>query len=377
MLSLELKLNRSQVSDELLARYADEETVDDSRFEDESQLKPEMVPGNISLPASSEIAETGIVSGQLLNISSTVLYILVGFISFFGIVFNAINIIIFFKQGFKDTVNISLLVLAVSDMLSSLALLWLSVCYNPWYAKADLPFDLQSVAYLTGGWPHLCLARISGWITAFVTFERCLCIALPLKVKAIITPRRTIYALVGIYFSMVATVAPVFYSIRLEPKYLPMINETKIVMVYVANGIVIENVFTSVNIFSQFASFSAVIVCTAILVQNLLRNSKWRQSTSSCVKQESVSNRDKKVINMIIFISCIFIICYLPSIVNLIVMIAYPAYDIGGRYHNLCVLIWAFLKPLEGVNSSVNIFVYFSMSSKYREILDRMLKRND
>ncbi|XP_005098166.2 tachykinin-like peptides receptor 86C [Aplysia californica] len=336
-----------------------------------------MATANKSHSQLSESTQTGLVDVHLLNIFIIIFYVVVlGIVSSFGMIFNTINVIVFFKQGFKDTVNITLFGLAVSDILASLTLLWMSICFSPWFMNADLSINQQGFTYITAGWLHLCFARISSWITAWVTFERCLCIALPLKVKTIITPTTTNVVLVGIYLTMIVSVAPVYYSISLGPKFFPERNATKIGLIYTENGLYTENICLSVNAFSQIAAFLAVLVCTLILVQNLLVKSKWRQSTSSYAKQESVTNRDKKVVKMILLISVIFIVCLLPGTLNIIAQFSIDEYTMVGRYQNLYLLTWTVFNSMEAVNSTVNIFVYYNMSSKYKEILREMFNRN-
>ncbi|XP_005098168.1 uncharacterized protein LOC101862412 [Aplysia californica] len=336
-----------------------------------------MATANKSHSQPSESTQAGLVDADLLNIFIFIFYVVVlGIVSFFGMIFNTINIIVFFKQGFKDTVNITLFGLAVSDVLSSLTLLWMSISYNPLFMNADLPIDQQGFTYITAGWLRLCFARISSWITAWVTFERCLCIALPLKVKTIITPTTTNVVLVGIYLTMIVSVVPVYYSISLGPRFFPGRNATKIGLIYTEDGLNTKDVCLSINTLSQIAAFIAVLVCTVILVQNLLVKSKWRQSTSSSAKQESVTNRDKKVVKMILLCAVIFIVCLLPGTLNIIAQFSINEYNMVGRYHNLYLLTWTVLNSMEAVNSTVNIFVYYNMSSKYKEILREMFNRN-
>ncbi|KAK0056412.1 allatostatin-A receptor, partial [Biomphalaria pfeifferi] len=71
--------------------------------------------------------------------------------------------------------------LAVSDVGMLGTLVWLNLCFNPLFHNLDLPFDSVEIQYLTAGWPHVVFTQITSWITAFITLERCLCIALPLK----------------------------------------------------------------------------------------------------------------------------------------------------------------------------------------------------
>ncbi|CAL1541154.1 unnamed protein product, partial [Lymnaea stagnalis] len=303
-----------------------------------------------------------------------------GAISVMGTVANVINMTVFIKQGFSDSVNISLLGLAVADLGSLVTLIWMSVCFSPWFRHSDIPFDAKDIQYLTAGWPHVCFARITSWITAFISLERCVCIALPLKVKQIITPRRTLYLVTSIFVVMFACVTPVFCVIGIGEKYFEDRNVTVLGLVYTPNGPDIENVVFSITVFSQLSAFILVIICTIILVHNLILKSKWRQSATKEVEggsKSAVSARDKKVVVMVTLISSIFIACFLPSAINLICMIRYsPDYSVVGREQNTFLGSWAIMNTLEATNSTVNIVVYYHMSSKFRVVLLGLFRRD-
>ncbi|XP_012946438.1 neuromedin-U receptor 2-like [Aplysia californica] len=335
-----------------------------------------MASGNETYGTSFGPRPSRMVNDLVLTIFVIGFYVIIlGAICLSGIVANVINLIVFIRQGFKDTVNIFLFSLAISDIGLLIASLWLSIGFNPYFENACLPFDAKEVAYLTAGWPGICFSRISGWITAFIMLERCLCIAVPLKVKTMITVKRTVIALVSIYVAMIGALLPVFYAIRLEPRYSPLKNETKIRIVYIANGFAIESAVFLINAFSQLISFIMVIICSIILVQNLISKSKWRKSTSSSGDHDSFSNRDKKVVKLVLFIAIIFIVCLSPSVINFIAQSFEPEYTASGKYGDMFLLIWSFSSCLKATNSAVNIIVYYNMSSKYKQTLDKMLLR--
>ncbi|BFZ10013.1 hypothetical protein BsWGS_13052 [Bradybaena similaris] len=299
-----------------------------------------------------------------------------GGISIVGSIANVINIIVFFKQGLSDSVNISLLGLATSDLGALLTLLWMSVCFNPLFRYSEIDFDSSEVQYLTAGWPHVCFARITSWVTAFVTFERCVCIAVPLKVATIITPKRTCVTVLSIYIFMFANAVPVFSSLRFVSSFRWEYNRSVYGLFYGDNVLEIENRSFAVTVFAQLSSFIIVIVCTVVLIQHLLAKSQWRLRATLSVKsaaQSSTSSRDKRVIKMVTFISCIFICCFLPSTVNLVLMVHLsPDYSVVGRYQNSFEVSWSILNTIEAANSSVNILVYYNMSSKFRAGLNQL-----
>ncbi|XP_005092843.1 neuropeptides capa receptor-like [Aplysia californica] len=310
-----------------------------------------------------------------------------GSISFLGTIANIINIVVFCKQGFSDSVNISFLALAISDVGSLVTLVWQGVCFNPYFHKADIPFESRDVQYLTAGWPHVCFARITSWITAFITFERCLCISVPLKVKLIITSKRTLYINAGIFLTMFASVSPVYYAINIGPKFFPGRNETLLGLVYKPDGADIENVSFSINVFAQLSSVLFVIICTCVLIHNLVLKSKWRKSTQSSAAtarsaasgsgESGMSSKEKRVVKLVTLISCIFIACFLPSAVNLILMISSDDYSIVGKYRNMFQVSWSMLNTLEATNCSVNICVYYTMSSKYRAVFTSLFAKKN
>ncbi|KAH9499691.1 hypothetical protein Btru_074449 [Bulinus truncatus] len=77
-----------------------------------------------------------------------------GVIGSLGCLANIMNIIVFIKQGFKDSVTISLLFLSVVDFLSLLTLVWESICMNPLLFNSDSPFVVSDVHFITSAVPH-------------------------------------------------------------------------------------------------------------------------------------------------------------------------------------------------------------------------------
>ena len=56
-------------------------------------------------------------------------------------------------QGFKDSVNISLFGLAIADFGALITLVWMAVCFTPWFRFSDIPFESTDVQYPTAGRP--------------------------------------------------------------------------------------------------------------------------------------------------------------------------------------------------------------------------------
>lgn len=179
----------------------------------------------------------------------------------------------------------------------------------------------------------------------------------------------------SIFLLQFSVVSVVFYSVRLGPVFYPRRNSTLVGLVYIDNGVFMENLAFSIDIGIQVFSFVVVSACTMILVQSLLRNRKWRNTVTMAAESgnaEGKNVREKRVVVMVTAISGIFIACYTPSVVNLVLMLCFPEYSIVGAFTNTFKLMWSLFLNLEAINSSVTIFIYFNMSSKFRLVLSTM-----
>ncbi|XP_005106038.1 uncharacterized protein LOC101861532 [Aplysia californica] len=105
--------------------------------------------------------------------------------------------------------------LSISDLCSLVTMLWQTICSNPLFYMSEFLFDAADVMFFTGSVPRVLFSKVTSFITAFFAFERCLCIALPLKVRVIITPLKTKFIIVSIYALMILIPTPYYVGFRL------------------------------------------------------------------------------------------------------------------------------------------------------------------
>nr|NP_001191513.1 chemosensory receptor A [Aplysia californica]ACL13286.1 chemosensory receptor A [Aplysia californica] len=315
----------------------------------------------------SSLSSTDILSDEVTNS-----VVICGLLSLLGVLTNVINIVVFAKQGFQDSMNISLMGLAVSDLSSLVTMIWLSIlCYKPLFYLSELPFDPRDIMYLTGSTTHSVFVKIATLITAFITFERCLCIAVPLKVKTIITPGRTKTIIISIYLAISLLMIPFFLGNRLEWVFDFRTNATVLKATYKAKREILEAItFLAQGAFATTFSFVFVICCTIVLVVKLNSKTKWRKATAAKSDRatDGVGVKDQKVVKMVTFIAVIFIVCSVPPTLVFLYMVFDTDFRIDGVYRNLFLVVWSTTFLTETINSSVNIFVYLKMSSKYRAV---------
>ncbi|CAL1545314.1 unnamed protein product [Lymnaea stagnalis] len=297
-------------------------------------------------------------------------------LSLIGLCGNIINIIVFMTQGFNDTVNISLLALAVSDMGVLLNNLIIAIFNNPILLSANISIEPREFQSSVAGLPIASFSKITSWITAYITFERCLCVVVPLRVKRLVTPKLVVFIMVSIYVMMFATLIPEYMTFYLDWKYFPDRNKTLIGMVPRRYSDAVIGITFTIHTFSQFLSFSLIILFTVILIAELQQKSKWRSKSISGAVQamKIMDKKESKTIKMITAIAVIHILCYFPAIIDLLIAVTVPEFYIVGLYKNSFLIAFSLPNLFECLYSSLSIFLYYRMSTKYRQICNDIFK---
>jgi hypothetical protein len=193
------------------------------------------------------------------------------------------------------------------------------------------------------------------------------------QVKTIITHKRVTVTIVSIFVILIASVAPVYYCNKLALTFSIYRNKTVVGLIFTDDREEVEAINFSVNnVFVQLTAFLALTILTFVLVFKLKQTTKWRKLTTVNSQTENFSTRDQKVTKMIVTISSFFIICFTPVCLITLCIILQPEFSLKGKCRNLFVTLASFGLVLESINSSMNIFIYFHMSSKFRNVLQEM-----
>lgn len=308
-----------------------------------------------------------------------------------GAAANIINMAVFFKQGLGDSATICLFALALADFLAVSTLLVHDVCFVPVLRYSDTPYETTHIEYLIASWPHIACSRLIAWLTAFISFERCICISMPLKVKSILTPKRTTIIVTLLFFVMATSVTPAYLTTSFGWRFFPNRNKTLIGLVFISENYrnYIEKISFAVSgTFFSITTFLSVGVFSSLLVVNLHQKTKWRSvASSSHLLNAKLSNnkphnghtfqkRDEKIAKMIFLISVIFIICFLPSFIMFAVIIFDPRFIVDtGKYRNITGILFSCSCVTEPLHSNIGSVIYYHMSSKYRNTLKQLFMR--
>ena len=300
-----------------------------------------------------------------------------------GVVTNAINIAVFVKLGFNETSNISLLALALCDLLSTIMTIWGTLCVTPGFSDAELPFLPAEISPLTGSGLSNLVFRCAAWVTAFISFERCLCILIPLKVKKWVTPKTTTVVMVVIFITTIGPYIGAHWRWKFVWKFLPGRNATVLGVAVVDTPFLIlkekiENIV--LGLIQPIVAFVTVLVCTVFLVVYLRRSSQWRKSMASAggkTAGEDSSRKEEKVVRLVTSIATIFILCYNPNTLMFLNMAIFPSFSVFGQHKNTFLTVYTLSIMANSVSASVNIFIYYKMGTRYRNALRLMFHLKD
>ena len=187
--------------------------------------------------------------------------------------------------------------------------------------------------------------------------------------------RRTVAGtlLVMILYEL-ATTLPHFLSMALTRVKSPLTNKTILAFDFI-------NYNERVGILSTLLSFSIptsisfliVIVGTILLVVKLQQSSNFRRSIAGNSWETAISARDRTLSRSIIGICVMYIVCLSPNVVIFLVSTAFPPFHIRDPvYGNVAYLSINFGILVQGINASMNMFVYLHMMSPYRKTFKKL-----
>lgn len=195
-----------------------------------------------------------------------------------------------------------------------------------------------------------------------------------LQVKSIFTSKRVAIIIACLYTVLLLSAAPVYFVNKLGMVYFPSKNKSILALLGTANRKQVEKAsFAFNNVIVPLSAFAVITFCTIILVLKLRSQSKWRQKSTAGPQSKHFSNRDKKVVKMVVVISTLFIVCFVPVCIIFIPMAAIPEFSVDGIYRNENTVFVGVGLIMESANSAGNIFIYYFMSSKFKEIFQNLL----
>ncbi|XP_005096771.1 uncharacterized protein LOC101854789 [Aplysia californica] len=317
-------------------------------------------------------------------VTDLVLKVVVQFVlGVFCIVANIVNMIVFIKIGLDDSITVAFFALSISDLMFVgiyLVVSILSMLYN--VVKLRQYVHFPSIAFQLV-WYSDAFFDASMLITVFLSVQKCACVAIPLLFKNVFTRSRSAVVVVVIYVGTFTWYMPLLSQQGMGERFDPRKNTTTLMYKAPPHFPLMLQLYNSVSrSVLPGVSLSLIIISVIVLTIKLKQASRFRQasashnnkdnnknSDSSSTKQNPSSSKELQVIKAVTYISAIFVVCYIPNIIVSCCQIVFPELSDKGRYRNIRTLVDEIHSVMTTVNSSVNIFIYFTFNTRYREKL--------
>ncbi|KAI8739257.1 neuropeptide receptor 15 [Biomphalaria glabrata] len=309
-----------------------------------------------------------------------------------GIVTNILVVIVFSKQGFKDSVSVSMTIIACWDFFK---------CVAGVLQRLPGPMSLASAA-LAKSWSNISAIEfnyflsfstyVASVLAAYVSVERCLCVSMPFKVKELITPKVALFFGLLISAVVFGCFMVMFFVYDIVWIFSDHFNAT--IAVYV------NNVFFSRNpgpLFQYYnlsgivwptSSLGIIAGSTAIIAYHLRKSSQFRLKSASagqtwdsnieCSKetkvkfskstgqQNQMSTRDRQVVKMLLVVMCVNLVMLTPRIVHYTVKYFIYEFYFLRTYHNIFICMTYFLAAFDLIDAAIPLFIFYPMSTSFR-----------
>ncbi|KAL8583377.1 hypothetical protein ACOMHN_035359 [Nucella lapillus] len=286
-----------------------------------------------------------------------------------GLPANILNMVIFFRQGLRDKMNLCLFTLAFVDFMYLLCM-FISTLYCPAAFLADSFWEqilkwyprTYIINFMYAFWYS------SGMLTAIIATERCICVAMPMKSATIFSTKSMACMIFGaiIIINLLCLTYALQHVIIWESdgagKAVVVVGDTAF---YRQHKLVFLIVRSTILPSISFLTYFVVLFVTLVTVRKLKTALDWRQKTSSNV----IDKRQIALVKTLIAISCVYITCNAPKLSLAIVRFLVDEFSTSGKYRNLFFVTHRAGHALLMVNSSVNVFIYYKQSSRYRKEL--------
>ena len=237
----------------------------------------------------------------------------------------------------------------------------------------------DGISVLSSSGPTMSFLTTSACTTMIIAVERCLCVLFPLKAQTLMSTRTMVVLLLTItlLLQLGFTIFLFKWAVRKIVNSHTGQATWMLVPAQAFNQDLISVVFQYVfNLFLMFiinmVTVSVVVVCTVATVVKLKLALMWRLTTSTSGSSET-QTQQTALSKMLVVVCCIYVICSTPSCIMALARRIEPEYSVNGRYANFLILSHdAFYQLFSATNSSVNFFVFYNMSFKFRKELRRL-----
>ena len=276
----------------------------------------------------------------------------------FALLTNSLSLFVFIMRGKKEqTVNMLLIALTISDMLSLVNVIDVAYYYQVnWSLQQRTRAGCKLIQYVTN------VARdCSSWLILTFTIDRFVAVWFPLKRSSIMTKRRVQLLMLGdVVLACASEINTVIlFDYLKEPNYCG------------ATDIDFSAIYTTAfrNTIGFLVPSSVVAVLNGLIIH---RMQKYQAKRSSMMSEKESSNKgqNRSLTIMLVTTSTCSILCYLPRCIFFFYL------QFGDGERSLWDWSWGhYVECLALLNYGFNFFFYCLSGSQFRKDLKDVFRK--
>ena len=291
---------------------------------------------------------------------------------------NLINMAVFYKQGLKERVNLCLFALSLADELFMVQAMFLvGEQMHRQFTTDERSGPLMRFMANNNLVGFVGFTWVSQLMSAIIASERCLCVLSPLRSQTMLQTRTMAAIVTAVYVVVVGLYFVVATRYRIACVFDPASNTVRYSGVageFYRNHLKLVNYLDSFVYGAGIPGVVIIVVTTTTIItaMKIRQAAAWRAGTSSSASggsssSSSISPREVALTKMLIGSSVLFIVCVSPIALFRFAWLFLPEMNIGRRHHNFFLTSLWILDAVSYINSTFNMFVYYTMGSRYRE----------
>lgn len=308
-----------------------------------------------------------------------------------GVAASFVNIIIYCRQGIRESVNITFISLSSFNMIISFMFCVTEILHTIGQFASIETVNMMSLleVYLTysRGFTYIQVTLI----TVFLSLERCICIMFPVGVKHIFTPRRVIIINFIIAIFGIACHTPVWVSQGMHWVFDPSSNATRFEMwsSHIMPDVELFSITFNSFILPVFAQIH-IAVFTGYMLRGLNQSMKFRHKCATaresvksfsgkeeCLsvttkvgfveRRKTMTSKDVMLTKVVVLLAVKYFIGNIPVLMISFLGILIPDIRFGKQHYNLYMMLYNLAFEFRVFNCMVDMLIYYKVSSKYRK----------
>ena len=218
---------------------------------------------------------------------------------------------------------------------------------------------------------------VSQILSAIIATERCLCVLSPLRFQTLLQTRTMAVIITAVCLVVVGFYFFVVTRYRIDCIFDPFSNTVQCTFVAGEFYQKHQRFIKYLDGFVYGAGIPVVMItvvtaATITTAMKIRQPAAWRAGSSSANGSSSsplssISPQELALTEMLIGVSVLFIVCISLFAFFRLAWLFLPEIEVGRRKHNFYLTGLWIIESFSFINSSFNIFVYYTMGSRYRE----------